>query len=287
VVIATGQSWPDALGGTALAGVLDGPVLLVDTNAVPADVMTEIDRLGAQRAIILGGRGAAGAAVEEALIRKLGAEFVERIAGATRFQTADAVAARVIALQGAAYDGTAFVATGGNFPDALAASPLAAAKGWPLFLSGPAGLSDATLAGTTPVQRALILGGAGAVPDAVEAGLRSRLGTANVHRLSGPTRYQTAVEVASYGVANAGLGWNRVALTTGANFPDALAGGVLQGKAGSVMLLTPRNTLDEATAAALTANRNTISSVTFLGGTGAVNQDVRNAVTRLLGLPAS
>jgi putative cell wall-binding protein len=286
VVIATGQSWPDALGGTALAGVLDGPVLLVDTNAVPADVMTEIDRLDPRRAIILGGTGAVGTAVEEALIGKLGAGFVERIAGATRFQTADAVAARVMGLQGAAYDGTAFIATGGNFPDALAAAPLAAAKGWPLFLSGPTALSDGTVAAMAPVRQVVILGGSGAVPDAVEAGLRTRLGPANVHRLSGPTRYQTAVEVASYGVANAGLGWDRVALTTGANFPDALAGGVLQGKAGSVMLLTPPTALDDATAAVLSANRNTISSVTFLGGTGAVNQDVRNAVTRLLGLPA-
>src|SRR5660398_121778 len=62
---------------------------------------------------------------------------VERISGPNRYDTAIAVAARTIAVLGDAYDGTAFVATGMNFPDALGASPLAAAKGWPIYLANP------------------------------------------------------------------------------------------------------------------------------------------------------
>ncbi|MCL5887678.1 MAG: cell wall-binding repeat-containing protein [Actinobacteria bacterium] len=56
----------------------------------------------------------------------LGNTNVERIKGDDRYKTADAVAARVIEVKGGAFDGTAFVATGANFPDALAAAPLAA-----------------------------------------------------------------------------------------------------------------------------------------------------------------
>jgi len=67
VIIATGRNWPDALGGVALAGVLDGPVLLVDTNSVPRNVQNELERLGAEKAIILGGQSAVGPLVETTL----------------------------------------------------------------------------------------------------------------------------------------------------------------------------------------------------------------------------
>ncbi|MDP2300133.1 MAG: cell wall-binding repeat-containing protein, partial [Actinomycetota bacterium] len=79
-----------------------------------------------------------------------------------------------------------------------------------------------------------------------------------------------------------GLGWNRVAVATGTNFPDALAGGVLQGKVGSVMLLTRPTALDPYTRAALVANKADITTVTFFGGTGALPQPVRDAVADAL-----
>jgi len=47
VVIASGQDWPDALGGSALAGVVDGPLLLTREGTLPAEVREEIVRLGA------------------------------------------------------------------------------------------------------------------------------------------------------------------------------------------------------------------------------------------------
>lgn len=280
VVVATGRDWPDALGGTALAGALDGPVLLVDTESVPDAVMTEIGRLGAKKAVILGGTGAVSAAVQEALEATLGAGEVERIAGANRYETADAVGARVIEALGEDYGGTAFVATGGNFPDALAAAPLAAGLQWPLFLAHPStGLSDETKAAMADVTDVVILGGEGAVSAATEADLKS---SRNVVRLAGADRYATAALVAEYAVDQAGRSWDRVGITTGADFPDALAGGVLQAKAGSVMLLTPATTLGQDARAAIVANKAEIRTVTFLGGTGAVSEDVRAAVAQLL-----
>jgi putative cell wall-binding protein len=252
-------------------------------RSVPDQVRTEISRLGAQRAVILGGSAAVGEDVADALRADLGANAVTRISGANRFETADRVATEVVRLLGDGYDGTAFVATGGTFPDALAAAPLAAARGWPLYLADPsAGLSDATVAAMAPVTQAVVLGGESAVPAGVEADLVDSLGADNVVRLAGATRYQTAVEVAGHGVSHAGLGWTRPALTTGENFPDALAGGVLQGKRGSVMLLTPSQSLHPNTAAALETHRDFIASVTFLGGIGAVSQEVRNAVLAIL-----
>jgi len=280
VVIATAMNWPDALGGTALAGAVNGPVLLVNSSLSEA-VSSEIARLGAQRAIVLGGVGAVSATVESALRRQLGQSNVERLDGTDRYQTADKVAVRTIAESAARgrYDGTAFVATGADFPDALAAAPLAAAGGWPLFLANPAtGLTPASKVAMTGVERVLVLGGEAVVKPETEAYLETRFGRDAVTRLAGHNRYTTAVTVAMHAVANEGHVWNRVGITTGANFPDALAGGVVQGKAGSVMLLTTPDTLSNCTALALEANKDAIQTVTFFGGDRAVSPTVRAAV---------
>jgi putative cell wall-binding protein len=254
VIIATGRNWPDALGGAALAGVLDAPILLSEPTSLPTVTADEISRLGATHAIILGGTGAVSSGVQTTLATTMGLS-VERIDGLTRYQTADKIALRVIELQ-PGYGGTAFVATGADFPDALAAAPLAAANGWPLYLAHPTtGLSDATKAAMTRVTRVRVLGGTGAVSPATYSYLSTRFGAGNVARLAGDTRYSTAVAIASWGVSDAGLGWDRVGIATGQDYPDALAGGVLQGKVGSVMLLTLPTTLHASTATALRQRR--------------------------------
>ncbi len=284
VVIATGRNWPDALGGAALAGTLGGPVLLVDTKTVPASVLAEIDRLGAGQAIILGGTGAVGPEVETALKTKLGSPNVERIGGADRYVTANNVAARVRQELGIFYDGTAFVATGGNFPDALAAAPLAAGNYWPIYLAHPkTGLSPSTVTAMTGVTNAIILGGTGAVSTTTENALKTRFGAVNVERLAGDNRYTTAAAIAEYAVGQLlWFGWDGVGLATGTNFPDALAGGVLQGLNGSVMLLTPSNSLHPAAASALSANALEIDTITFFGGAGAISQEVRDGALQLV-----
>jgi len=278
VVIATGANWPDALGGATLAGALRAPILLSDPQVLSAGVAQEITRLGATRAIVLGGTGAVSLAVESQLNVQLGDAFVERIGGSTRYQTAELVADRARETLGFAWDGTVLVATGAAFPDALAAAPLAAGFGWPLLLEGPGGLSAASKAFVSDgVVEAVILGGTGAVTPATQTYLTGQLGPSAVTRLAGPTRYQTAAAIAQYGV-DSGFHWDGVAIATGQNFPDALAGGVLQGANQSIMLLTPSAQLDPSARAALEANRNDINTVTYLGGDGAVSPAVRAAV---------
>lgn len=277
VIVATGLNWPDALGGAALAGALDGPVLLVKSNSAPAAVRGEIKRLGAEKVIIIGGESAVGPRVFDTL--KAAELDVTRIWGDDRYETADKVALRVIDELGAGYDGTALFATGASFADAVAAAPLAAGKKWPLFLVHPAtGIGAGTWAAMSDVDGAVILGGKAAVSTAVAKSLKDAPGVANVDRLGGDDRYETAAKIAKYGVDEAGLGWNLVAITTGEDFPDALAGGVLQGNVGSVMLLTRRTALHAETRRALADNSDAITTVTFLGGLDAVNESVRTAV---------
>ncbi|MEN6431145.1 MAG: cell wall-binding repeat-containing protein, partial [Coriobacteriales bacterium] len=283
VVIATAFNWPDALGGAALAGALDAPILLTAPGALSSEVSAELAELGAEKAVILGGTGAVSGNVEAALKTRLGNENVTRVWGADRYATARKVAEATAHELGADYDGTAFVATGANFPDALGASPLAAAKGWPIYLADPRGVDSALTSSMRGivVKRAIMLGGPGAVSTAIESGIRSGV-PCSTERLQGVNRYATALEVATYGVTDAGLGWDKVAIATGEDFPDALAGGVLQGASGSVMLLTPRTSLFGEAAATLSDHKADIDEVRFLGGLGAINQSVRDAVLAAL-----
>jgi putative cell wall-binding protein len=279
VVIATGRNWPDALGGTALAGVLEAPILLVERNKIPEVVADEIERLGAENAIVLGGEAAVSSGVFKALGNLLDGD-VDRIAGADRYITAEKIAKEVIALQGDWYDGKAFVATGRNFPDAIAAAPLAAANGWPLFLSSKDGLSTSTKTAMADVTDVLVLGGTAAVPSKVFTQLQKTFNSAE--RLSGGNRYETAVAIAEYGVEEAFMDWDGVGIATGQKFPDALAGGVLQGMRYSVMLLTRSESLPVATEDALLTHADEINSVTIYGGYGAVEEWVREHIMYLI-----
>jgi len=273
VVIATGRNWPDALGGTALAGAVDGPLLLCDSTELPENVADEIERLGASAAYVLGGTSAVSNNAVDQIEDLIGAGNATRIAGPDRYATARFVADEVIALEGPGYDGTAFVATGANYPDALAAAPIARHHVYPLLLADP----DGDVSVPWEVSSAVILGGEGAVPAGIEAALQGRLGEENVLRKGAADRYGTAALIAAWSVSR-GMYWEGAGISTGTNFADALAGGAMLGAQRSVMLLTPGTNLSPAARAPLSVNREMIQTVYFVGGTSAVSQGVRDEV---------
>ena len=176
------------------------------------------------------------------------------------------------------------IATARAFPDALGASPIAAAKGWPIYLANPGRGNNAALIGAMDrqgVTNALILGGSGAVDFEVQVEATRVIGASL--RIAGDDRYQTAVRVARYGAGPAGLSWRQIAIATGRDFPDALAGGALQGKSGSVMLLVPSTTpLPADVTEVLREFRYSVTEVRFFGGTGAIPQTVRTAALTAL-----
>lgn len=278
VIIATGKNWPDALCASALSGAVIGPVLLTTPDALPDAVVAEIERLGAQHAYVVGGTDAVSNDVEEELNDMLPG-YVNRLAGIDRYGTARAVSNRVIDILGTTYSGNALVCTGENFPDALAAAPLASGLDWPVLLVKE---DTGQMYKPADLASAVIVGGEAAVPVAVEDELVDLLGDANVSRVGGSTRYETAALLAQTGV-DAGLMWDGVAIGSGTSYPDALSGGAAVGLKRSVVLMTPADELDPFAAAALDANKDTIFGVRFLGGTAALSADVQDEVLAALG----
>jgi len=289
VIVASGENWPDALGAAALAGVVDGPVLLTPSAKFPAEVRDEIARLGAREAIVVGGVPAVSDEVLLA-IDELDSVTATRLAGDDRYATAARIAEETVRRLDAAggYDGTVFITTGANFPDALAASPLAQSSGWPILLvkSDTLGPDTASAMKAIHADTAIVLGSTTAVSASVETALKTDLGSDKVTRLAGSNRYSTAFTVAQYGMTKCGLGVSRIAITTGENFPDALAGGVMAGQSGTVLLLTPSQWLYGSVDDLLVARAADVGKPRVLGGPLAVTPMAREAIALALGAVA-
>ncbi len=268
----------DALGASALSGAVDGPILITRPDALPASIKAEITRLGATDAYVVGGTVAVSSAVMSELDMMLSGT-VKRLSGPNRYVTANIMASEVIWLMGDDYDGTVLVATGENYADATGGAPLAAGFGWPVLLANP---NEDIVLMPYEAEGAAILGGTAAVSSEVEAALQFEFGAKNAVRLAGDNRYETSAEVAVYGVEN-GLRWDGVGITTGSSFPDALTGGALLGRQGSVMLLTPSTSLSAPAANLLSANKMGIDTVYYFGGTVAVSDSVKAAAESVLG----
>ncbi|HET6379520.1 MAG TPA: S8 family serine peptidase [candidate division Zixibacteria bacterium] len=272
--VATGAAFADALAGGALAGRQGAPILLVKRAELPAATAAELGRLKPQRIVVLGGKVAVSDAVLNALKPYATSGSVERIAGVDRYATAAEISRRF---------GTGvpvvYLATGSTFPDALAAGPLAARSGGPVLLVTPTSVPPATAAALDRLDpgRIVVLGGSGAISDAVVNAVKGYAG-GQVSRLAGADRYETAARISASRWATDGP--DTVLLATGATFADALAGGAYGGLLDAPLLLAGTGPLPAATSAELA--RLNPARVIILGGTAAVSDSVILEVHALL-----
>ncbi|WP_109471061.1 cell wall-binding repeat-containing protein [Ornithinimicrobium cavernae] len=162
IYVANGADFPDALTGAALAGHLGAPIVLTQTDNVPTVLEEYLATENASSAeiVVIGGEGAVSADV----FTELGAS--DRLSGGDRYETAVAVSQAF----GTTEPEVTFVASGEAFPDALAASALAASLGVPVQLTQPTHLPNAVGAELTRLapQGAVVLGGEAAVSAGVE-----------------------------------------------------------------------------------------------------------------------
>jgi putative cell wall-binding protein len=274
--VATGTAFPDALAAGPPAAVAGGPVLLTAPTSLPPATSAELARLRPARIVVLGGAGAVSDGVVGALRGYATSGAVTRLAGADRYATAAATSAASFA-PGAP---VAYVATGHNFPDALAGGVAAGREGGPILLVGPTAVPNATaseLARLRPA-RIVVLGGTGVVSDGVLAALRGYATSGNVSRLAGADRFATAVAISQ---ATTGTDAPRaVYLATGNGFADGLAGTPAAARAGGPLLILPSVTLTQPIIDEL--RRINAPRVVILGGPGAVSDALAAQVAAIL-----
>jgi putative cell wall-binding protein len=271
--VATGANFADALAAGPAAIRQGGPVLLVSHNRIPSPTMLELTRLRPAVIRVVGGAGVISDGVLDALRPYATTGAVERLAGADRYATAAAVSAATFA-RGVP---VAYIATGGNFPDALAGVGTAGRNGGPILLVRSESVPAATAAELARLApgRIVVLGGSGAVSDSVIAALAAYT-PGNVQRLAGADRFATSVAISAATFTKS----QTVYLATGRTFPDALGGGPASATLPGALLLVNSTSIPPVVAAEL--QRLGPERVVILGGTGAVSADVITQVRTLV-----
>jgi len=200
---------------------------------------------------------------------------VVRVSGTDRFKTNAELVNRLRPYEAS----DVFVASGYSFPDALAASPIAAQLGTPVLLTKPnalQGVSIDVLKYASPSE-AFMVGGSSVVGSGVRDQLRNLVGM--VDRISGTNRYKTAVALSQFEFT---IGASTVYVVSGDNFPDALAAGAVAGRDSNPILLT-RSTghLNSDTAAEI--RRLDPDNVVILGGDKAVSSTAQRDLEQIVG----
>ncbi len=288
VIIAVASNYPDALAGGPLARVEDAPLLLTEREALNADTRAEIVRLGASKAILLGGHAALAPEVESALD---GMGLVtERIAGGDRFDTARLISRRVPAT-------TAYVTEGSNpnpsrgWPDAVAVSGLAAFEERPILLVNRDEAPSATLEALAELNatEVVVVGGEVAVSATTAEALADYVpggaDEATVTREAGGSRFATSVKIAQRSVA-AGASTQDVWFATGLAFPDALTAGPAVARSGGILVLVHGQDPDDGddVYAYLDTIEGEVLRAWFVGGVAAISDAVASRLASALGI---
>lgn len=197
----------------------------------------------------------------------------DRIAGDDRYDTAAHLSHGAFATSG-----TAYIASGENWPDALSAGPAAAHEEAPLLLTRRDSLPPQTKAELIRlgVERIVVVGGPAAVGPNVVDELN---GIAQVHRVYGDDRFATSRAVVAHAFED---GSKAVWVTSGFGFADALsAGSVAAVNDQALMLVDPRT--GQPDAPTLTAwSQLGVQHVSIAGGPAAVPDSYADAVRQIV-----
>jgi len=299
VILARDDDFADALVSGPLADVRNAPILVNPTAALDARVAAEIGILAGQchapaghgvgngpgaqfKVTIVGGIGAISTNVVTGLHGN-GFWNVERLQGADRYQTSLTVAHETVAMlhNHGIHNMNVILATGTNWPDALAAGPAATShKGIVLLTRGTDMDADttaylkqiATEVWWTSAPTVYAAGGpaAAALPDAIS--------------FVGRDRYQTASMLADafFQFLPSGNRIHNVGVASGENYADAVIAGGFMANSDGPLLLTHKSTLPDVTAAYLSSQRDWVNNAFVFGGLGVVDPGVADQVSAAL-----
>jgi N-acetylmuramoyl-L-alanine amidase len=269
LVLAPGETFPEALCGAPLAAAYGGPVLLTPRAGLGDGVRAEMLRLAPDRVFCVGLSASVVAKVTAALGSGTTVIAINGTRGSVydmSRQVAEALGTKLGDMSGA----TAIITRGDVFADALGVSPLACANKWPILLTngatGPLHSSAASAMNKLHITTALKVGTYAVLPAGVN-------GLAN---LSGKDRYLTNRNVAEWSKSRAGLMFTHVGFATGDKFPDALAAGPYLALDKGILLLSPLSgPLPTCIGIEIGANAPTVSHVSFIAMIEPVVSQVR------------
>ena len=302
VILVSGSVYPDGLAASALAKQENADIILVPPTGLGTEQIAAIVGENPQTVWILGGPQAIPTSVETQLTTatSLGGAGIdptriERVFGATRYDTAVEVSKRIQTIAYLAAKPPAIVVRGDSFADAVIAGPAAfgitgGIGSHPVFLVNrdtiPTGVVDQLRA--RGITKVLVVGGTAVVSEAVRLGIES-LGISTT-RVAGPDRYATAAALGQLLITPiqlGGFGWNAgdVALVdisdTSLGFDAISAVGTLGPTRRILLGVTPLR-LPASTATYLATLTDLTTRFTVIGSAAAVPDSVVTEATRAL-----
>ncbi|OXZ26294.1 cell wall-binding repeat-containing protein [Finegoldia magna] len=220
VVLASGFNFADALSAGQLASALNAPLLLSSQNKLDSQTKNEIERLKAKKVFVVGGNNAISKSGVDTTLKSKNID-VTRLEGQDRYSTSQKVMEKTKEIINPEY---LLIASGKNFPDALAATSFFVNHKSVMVLSDGVTYPQLNL-------QEIAIGGKNQLP------LKGFTGK----RVSGKDRYETALEIAKLSFDKN----NNAILASGQVFADSLSAVSLTKKHSAPIILTQSDYLTE------------------------------------------
>lgn len=267
-VIASGESFPDALCAASLAKQHNAPILLTPKNALAKATEEILLAKDVKKVMVIGGPGVISENVIKS-IEDLGIDAA-RIAGINRYETSLKVAQAMGDFK------EAVIASGEHFQDVLSIASIAAKKGMPILFTPQDSISsDLKELLDQKAVDTYVLGGEEAISDAVYRQLPSP------RRFTGSDWYELNVAIVEAFAPE--LDMSLCFVAAGSSYPDTLAGSALAASYDAPVILVG-SPLKEVTSSFLQENSTHIQKIVAFGGTGALADNLLDTIASEAGV---
>ena len=283
VILANGWSPADISTAAALAARIPGTIVLYANAArLPNHVRELLCSYQPSRIIVVGGTAALSNAVVNRAQDTVEGAQIDRLNGATRIHTAVAAARSALGNPAQTAQRTVFIANGWSAPDLGAAAAAAGrtANSAVLFTASDS-LPEATRDVITDYlpSRIVIVGGTAAVSAAVAEAIAAANPAADVQRLEGATRVDTAAAAARLVLDTPGSASTprTLIVANGWSPPDiGVAAAYAAGTSNSAVVFTEPDALPAAVRRLIADYQP--SRIVFIGGIATIPRNVSDAV---------
>lgn len=283
-IIATSADFADALSAGPLADVYDAPILLsAPGDAVDGRVVKALQDKGFNQVTLIGGTGVFS---EKARAQLTNAGMtVDRQRGIDRYETAVGIAKQVVKFSDQAGANrravNVYLATGTDFPDALAAGAAAADNDGVVLLSKDTTVEHFTYDFLTTERKNIPEWKNGVEIFTVGGQAEQAAKTSGIEDVkksySGANRYATAIMLAKDYTHPI----NKIAIASGEGFADGVAAGGWIANHDGALLLTQNARLNPETKAYLNTTADTTQDWVVVGGTGSVSRNVSDQLVQM------
>lgn len=235
VIVTTGDSFKDSLVSINFANLVQATILYTTPNELKDFTRAEIARIRAKRVFVVGGP----VAINESVVAEIRAiptvQSVKRISGSNSSETAIALAQAAKEFHTA---NTCILTSGSSYEEAIAAGGLSGGKNYPILYVSAGVLRNETKDYIARnFSSVIIVGGTGAVPNAVESTLRGMGKT--VTRVAGADNYEISRKIAASYFPHATTTY----VAAGNSFVDAVVGSVAAAWKNAPMVLVKGDTV--------------------------------------------